>query len=72
METGERPDHGVCAAVDVHYLSTGGTRAAAVVAADGASAHVLTEHTAVPGSRPTGRATSPARTAARYARSCRI
>ena len=22
METGERPDHGVCAAVDAHYLST--------------------------------------------------
>jgi deoxyribonuclease V len=47
METGERPGHGVRAAVDVHYLSTGGARAAAVVAADDAFAHVLTEHTAV-------------------------
>ena len=33
METG-RPDCGMCAAVDVHYLSTGGARAAAVLAAD--------------------------------------
>jgi deoxyribonuclease V len=47
METGGRPDFGVCAAVDVHYLSTGGARAAAVLAADAAFAHVLAEHTAV-------------------------
>jgi deoxyinosine 3'endonuclease (endonuclease V) len=47
METGGRPDRGVCAAVDVHYLSTGGARAAAVLAADAAFAHVLAEHTAV-------------------------
>ncbi len=47
METGERPDHGVCAAVDVHYLSTGGALAAAVLAADAAFAHVLAERTAL-------------------------
>ena len=47
METGGRPDRGVYAAVDVHYLSTGGARAAAVLAADAAFAHVLAEHTAV-------------------------
>ena len=33
----------MCAAVDVHYPSTGGARAAAVLAADAAFAHVLTE-----------------------------
>lgn len=47
METGRRPDCGVCAAVDVHYLSAGGARAAAVLAADPAFAHVLAERTAV-------------------------
>jgi deoxyribonuclease V len=47
METGGRPEFGVCAAVDVHYLSTGGARAAAVLAADAAFAHVLAERTAV-------------------------
>jgi deoxyribonuclease V len=47
METGGRPDFGVCAAVDVHYPSTGGARAAAVLAADAAFAHVLAERTAV-------------------------
>ena len=47
METGRRPDGGMCAAVDVHYLSTGGARAAAVLAADAAFAHVLAERTAV-------------------------
>jgi deoxyribonuclease V len=56
METGGRPDRGVCAAVDVHYLSTGEARAAAVLAADPAFAHVLTERTAmvprVPAYRP--------------------
>jgi deoxyribonuclease V len=46
METG-RPGCGVCAAVDVHYLSTGGARAAAVLAADAAFTHVLAERTAV-------------------------
>ena len=32
--------------MDVHYLSTGGARAAAVLAADAAFAHVLAERTA--------------------------
>jgi deoxyribonuclease V len=36
----------VCAAVDVHYLSSGGARAAAVVAGDAAFADVLAERTA--------------------------
>ena len=47
METGGCLEFGVCAAVDVHYLSTGGARAAAVLAADAALAHVLAERTAV-------------------------
>ena len=47
MQAGGRPDFGVCAAVDVHYLSTGGARAAAVLAADAAFVHVLAERTAV-------------------------
>ena len=47
MDIGERPTSGVCAAVDVHYLSTGGARAAAVLAADAAFVHVLAERTAV-------------------------
>ena len=47
METGRRPEFGVCAAVDVHYLRTGVARAAAVLAADAAFAHVLAERTAV-------------------------
>jgi deoxyribonuclease V len=48
MQTGRRPDGGVCAAVDVHYLSTGGARAAA----DVWIAHVLDERTAVVPYRP--------------------
>jgi deoxyribonuclease V len=47
METRGHPDFGVCAAVDVHYLSTGGAQAAAVLAADAVFAHVLAERTAV-------------------------
>ena len=47
MQTGGRPNCGVRAAVDVHYLSTGGAQAAAVIAADAAFAHVLAERTAV-------------------------
>ncbi len=47
MEPGGRPGCGVCAAVDVHYLSTGGARAAAVLAADAVFAHVLAERTAL-------------------------
>jgi hypothetical protein len=54
METGGRPDRSVCDAVDVHYLSCGGVRVAAVLAAvlaaDAAFAYVLAERTAlVPG-----------------------
>ena len=47
METGGRPDGGLCAAVDVHYLRTGGARASAVLAADAVFGHVLAERTAV-------------------------
>ena len=47
MSTGTPPDRGLCAAVDVRYLSTGGARAAAVLAADAVFAHVLAERTAV-------------------------
>jgi deoxyribonuclease V len=38
---------GLFAAADVHYLDSGGARAAAVVAADAAFAHVLAEYTAL-------------------------
>jgi deoxyribonuclease V len=47
MGSGEHLVHGLCAAVDVHYLRPGGARAAAVVAADAAFASVLAERTAV-------------------------
>jgi deoxyribonuclease V len=47
MNPAGRPEFGVCAAVDVHYLRTGGARAAAVLAADAAFAHMLAERTAV-------------------------
>jgi deoxyribonuclease V len=47
MEVGGRPEFGVCAAVDVHYPSSGGARAAAVLAADAAFASVVAERTAV-------------------------
>src|SRR5262249_27094433 len=47
METGGRPDCGVCAAVDVHYLRTGGARGAAVLAADAGFAPVVGGRTAV-------------------------
>jgi len=53
MGTGMGPVHGLCAAVDVHYLRSGGARAAAVVAADAAFSQVLFERTArVPGAEP--------------------
>jgi deoxyribonuclease V len=45
MGTGGRPESGVCAAI-VHYLRTGGARAAAVLAAGAAVAHVLAGRTA--------------------------
>jgi deoxyribonuclease V len=47
MGTGSHPVHGLCAAVDVHYLRSGGARAAAVVAADALFSQVLAQHTAV-------------------------
>ena len=72
MEAGEYPEFGVCAAVDVHYLSTGGARAAAVLAADAVFAHVLAERTAVlPQALPTGRASSTCANSRRCARSWR-
>src|ERR1700722_1039439 len=56
METGRRPDCGVCAAVDVHYLPAGGARAAAVLAADAAFADVLAVRPGgVPGAAPSRR-----------------
>jgi deoxyribonuclease V len=47
MATGGHDYFGVCAAVDVHYLSTGGARAAAVLADEAAFGHVLAERTAM-------------------------
>jgi deoxyribonuclease V len=47
METGERPDCGLCAAVGVDYLRADGAQAAAVLAADAVFARVLAERTAV-------------------------
>src|SRR5437764_12872421 len=47
METAGHAEFGICSAVDVHYPGTGGARAAAVMAADAAFAHVLAERTAV-------------------------
>jgi deoxyribonuclease V len=47
MGSGRRPVHGLCVAVDVHYWSVGGARAAAVVAAEATFARVLGERTAV-------------------------
>jgi deoxyribonuclease V len=47
MQAGGHLEFGVCAAVDVDYPKTGGARAAAVVAADAAFAHVLAERTAI-------------------------
>jgi hypothetical protein len=60
----------MCAAIDVHYPRNGGARAAAVLAADAAFAHVLAERTPVlPGYRPTGQASSTCATSRRCARS---
>jgi hypothetical protein len=47
VEIGGGPSGGVFAAVDVHYPSSGGARAAGVVAADAAFSVVLAESTAV-------------------------
>ncbi len=45
--TGSHAARGPFAAADVHYLASGGARAAAVVAADAAFSLVLAEHVAV-------------------------
>jgi len=46
MSTGSSQHiRGLCVAVDVHYLSSGAARAAAVVAADAAFTQVLDEYT---------------------------
>ncbi len=47
MDDARRADGRVCAAADVHYLSTGGARAAAIVAADASFSQVLAERVAV-------------------------
>jgi hypothetical protein len=70
IETGGRPEFGVCAAVDMHYLGTGGARAAVVRAAEAVFVHMLAERTAVlPGHRLTGRASSTCASSRRCARS---
>ncbi len=47
MNTGVQPGGGLCAAADVHYLRSGGARAAVVLAADASFGQVLAERTAV-------------------------
>jgi deoxyribonuclease V len=47
MGTGKHPVHGLCVAVDVYYLRSGGARAAAVAAADALFSQALAEHIAV-------------------------
>jgi deoxyribonuclease V len=47
MQTSWLPAHGVFAAADVHYLSSGHARAAAVLFSDVTFSAVLAEHTAV-------------------------
>jgi hypothetical protein len=73
MDAGGHPDCGVCVAMDVHYLGTGGARAAAVLAADATFAYVQAERTAsYPGYRPTGRVSSTCANSRRCARSWTI
>ncbi len=45
VQAGSRPGGGVFAAADVHYLPSGGARAAAVVAADATFCHLLADRT---------------------------
>ncbi len=60
----------MCAAVDVHYLRTGGARAAGVLAADADFVHMLAERTgAASRCRPTGSDSSTGASCRRYARS---
>ena len=57
----------------MHYLGTGGARAAVVRAAEAVFVHMLAERTAVlPGYRPTGRASSTCASSRRCARSLPI
>ena len=51
MDTGGPPESGVCAAVDVQDLATGGAQPTAVLAADAAFAHVMgrTHRDGIPG-----------------------
>jgi deoxyribonuclease V len=44
METGRYPDGGVFVAADVHYLASGGARAAAVVSADASFSCLVADH----------------------------
>jgi deoxyribonuclease V len=44
VETARSAGRGVFVAADVHYLASGGARAAAVVAADAAFAHLIADH----------------------------
>ncbi len=53
VETDRRPGRGVFVAADVHYLASGGARAAAVVAADAAFSHLVADRIElVPDVRP--------------------
>ena len=45
VQAGNRPSGGVCVAVDVHYLPSGGAQAAAVVAADATFCRLLPDRT---------------------------
>lgn len=47
MGSGSCPDGGVFVAADVHYLSSGGARAAAVVSADAGFSRVVADHVAL-------------------------
>ena len=47
MGSGSCPDGGVFVAADVHYLSSGGVRAAAVVSADAGFSRVVADHVAL-------------------------
>jgi deoxyribonuclease V len=47
MASGVPPGDGLCAAADVHYLTSGSARAAAVLAADAGFRQVLAERTAL-------------------------
>ena len=53
METGKCPGKGVFVAADVHYLASGGARAAAVVAADAAFSRLVADRVVlVPDAEP--------------------